>query len=110
MLTFDQAGNKQDSSYKVVPWFISTRGYGFHLDSIRGKLVRHARRRGRTAMSCRICSPALKFNVVYGPKLTDVLTRYTGYTGRPLSAAALGVWHRGFRPTSGAPAVKCATP
>ena len=26
---------------------------------------------------------ALKFNVVAGPKLTDVLTRYTGYTGRP---------------------------
>ena len=27
--------------------------------------------------------PGLKFNVVYGPKLTEVLNRYTGYTGRP---------------------------
>src|SRR5205814_2532011 len=27
--------------------------------------------------------PSLKFNIVYGPKLTDVLSRYTGYTGRP---------------------------
>jgi hypothetical protein len=25
----------------------------------------------------------LKFNLVYGPVLTDVLTRCTGYTGRP---------------------------
>ena len=33
ILTFDQAGDKRDSSYKVAPWFISTRGYGFHLDS-----------------------------------------------------------------------------
>jgi alpha-D-xyloside xylohydrolase len=31
--TFDNPGNKGDHSYKVAPWFISTRGYGFHLDS-----------------------------------------------------------------------------
>ena len=31
--TFDNPGNKGDRSYKVAPWFISTRGYGFHLDS-----------------------------------------------------------------------------
>ncbi|HEX2822076.1 MAG TPA: hypothetical protein VHO07_18175, partial [Streptosporangiaceae bacterium] len=33
MLTFDDPGTKHDHSYKVAPWFISTRGYGFHLDS-----------------------------------------------------------------------------
>ena len=33
MLTFDSPGNKGDRSYKVAPWFVSTRGYGFHLDS-----------------------------------------------------------------------------
>jgi alpha-D-xyloside xylohydrolase len=32
-LMFDEPGNKGDRSYKVAPWFISTRGYGFHLDS-----------------------------------------------------------------------------
>jgi hypothetical protein len=29
-LTFDEPGNKGDRSYKVAPWFVSTRGYGFH--------------------------------------------------------------------------------
>ena len=33
ILTFDNPGNKGDRSYKVAPWFVSTRGYGFHLDS-----------------------------------------------------------------------------
>jgi alpha-D-xyloside xylohydrolase len=35
MVTFDQPGNKgvTGDSYAVVPWFVSSRGYGFHLDS-----------------------------------------------------------------------------
>ena len=82
ILTFDQAGDKGDSSYKVVPWFISTRGYGFHLDS-----SAESRFDMRAACPDRYVvenfSPSLKFNVVYGPKLTEVLTRYTGYAGRP---------------------------
>ena len=32
-LSFDEPGVKKDRSYKVSPWFISTRGYGVHLDS-----------------------------------------------------------------------------
>ena len=82
ILTFDQAGDKRDSSYKVAPWFISTRGYGFHLDS-----SAESRFDMRAACPDRYVvesfSPSLKFNVVYGPKLTEVLTRYTGYAGRP---------------------------
>ena len=36
----------------------------------------------------------LKFNVVYGPALTDVLSRYTGFTGRPALPPpfAFGPW------------------
>ena len=32
ILSFDNPGAKGDHSYKVAPWFMSTRGYGFHLD------------------------------------------------------------------------------
>ena len=38
-------GNKGDHSYKVAPWFVSTRGYGFHLDSTVAQHLRHAQRR-----------------------------------------------------------------
>jgi len=82
ILTFDNPGNKGDHSYKVAPWFVSTRGYGFHLDSS-----------AESTFDMRAGAPdhyvvtndfsTLAFNVVYGPKLTDVLIRYTGYTGRP---------------------------
>jgi alpha-D-xyloside xylohydrolase len=81
-LTFDDPGTKGDHSYKVAPWFMSTRGYGFHLDSS-----------AQSTFDMRAGAPdryvitnlfsTLRFNVVYGPKLADVLTRYTGYTGRP---------------------------
>jgi alpha-D-xyloside xylohydrolase len=82
ILTFDKAGDKQDSSYKVVPWFISTRGYGFHLDSsAESWFDLRAGHDDRWVVTNLF--PSLKFNVVYGPRLTDVLSRYTGYTGRP---------------------------
>lgn len=82
MLTFDEPGIKHDRSYKVAPWFISTRGYGFHLDSS-----------AESAFDMRASAPdryvvtsffsTLRFHIVYGPQLTTVLTRFTGYTGRP---------------------------
>jgi alpha-D-xyloside xylohydrolase len=93
ILTFDKAGDKQDSSYKVVPWFISTRGYGFHLDSSAESWFDL-----RAGYSDRFVVtnlfPSLNFSIVYGPKLTDVLSRYTRFTGRPPTppAWAFGPW------------------
>jgi alpha-D-xyloside xylohydrolase len=82
ILTFDEPGVKRDRSYKVAPWFISTRGYGFHLESS-----------AESEFDMRSSAPdryvitnffkTLRFHIVYGPKLTTVLTRYTNYTGRP---------------------------
>jgi alpha-D-xyloside xylohydrolase len=82
ILTFDEPGTKGDHSYKVVPWFVSTRGYGFHLDSS-AESTFDMRAAAPDRYVITNFFPTLRFNVVYGPKLTDVLTRYTGYTGRP---------------------------
>ena len=81
-LTFDNAGDKQDSSYKVAPWFISTRGYGFHLDSSAESWFDMRAGYGDRFVVTNLLG-SLKLNVVYGPNLKDVLGRYTGYTGRP---------------------------
>jgi alpha-D-xyloside xylohydrolase len=82
ILTFDNPGNKGDRSYKVAPWFISNRGYGFHFESsARIKFDMRTAATGRYSISNR--GSALEFNIVYGPKLTDVVMRYTGITGRP---------------------------
>jgi alpha-D-xyloside xylohydrolase len=92
-LTFDDPGPKGDHSYKAAPWFVSTRGYGFHLDSSAESVFdMRAGAPNRYLVTNQFGS--LRFNVVYGPKLTDVLTRYTGYSGRPLLPPpwAFGPW------------------
>jgi alpha-D-xyloside xylohydrolase len=82
IITDDPPGTKGDKSYKVAPWFISTKGYGFHLDSsAESWFDMRAQYADRYVVSNMFST--LKFNVVAGPKLTDVLSRYTGYTGRP---------------------------
>jgi alpha-D-xyloside xylohydrolase len=93
ILTFDDPGTKGDHSYKVAPWFMSTRGYGFHLDSS-AESVFDMRAGGPNRYVVLNQLGTLRFNVVYGPQLTDVLARYTGYTGRPFlpSPWVFGPW------------------
>ena len=82
ILTFDNPANKGDRSYKVAPWFVSTRGYGFHLDSTAQSTFDMRKSKAeRWVVTNRLRS--LRFHLVCGPKLTDVISRYTGLTGRP---------------------------
>ncbi len=73
---------KGDKSYKVAPWFLSTRGYGFHFDSSAESYF-DMRAAAADRFIVNNLFGVLKYNVVWGPKLTDALTRYTGYTSRP---------------------------
>jgi len=82
ILTFDKAGDKQDSSYKVVPWFMSTRGYGFNLDSSAESWFDMGAAHHDQFVVTNVF-PSLNFDVVYGPRLTEVLSRYTRFAGRP---------------------------
>jgi alpha-D-xyloside xylohydrolase len=93
ILTFDDPGTKKDHSYKVSPWFVSTRGFGLHLDSS-AESTFDMRASAHDRYVITNLFRTLQFNVVYGPRLTDVLTRYTGYTGRPPLPPpwALGPW------------------
>lgn len=91
--TFDDPGNKGDRSYKVAPWFVSTRGYGLHFDSTaRSSFDMRTAARGRYEISSN--TAALRVHLVAGPKLVDVLSRYTGLTGRPPLPPpwAFGAW------------------
>jgi len=93
ILTFDNPGNKGDRSYKVAPWFVSSRGYGLHLDSTaRCTFDMRAAARARYDISSQ--TSTLRFHLVPGPNLTDVIARYTGLTGRPPlpPAWAFGAW------------------
>jgi alpha-D-xyloside xylohydrolase len=82
ILTKDAPGDKGDQSYKVAPWFISTRGYGVHLDSTAESWF-DMRAAASDRYTIEHLYRSLAIDVVYGPKLTDVLSRYTALTGRP---------------------------
>ena len=72
--TFDNPGDKGDRSYKAAPWFVSTRGYGFLLDSTaRSVFDMRAAAADRYTVTNQIGT--LSFQVIYGPALTDVLSR-----------------------------------
>ena len=81
-LTFDEPGRKTDHAYKVAPWFVSTRGYGFHLlSALESTFDMRGAAKGRFVVTNP--SAALAFQLVYGPRLPDVLSRFSAYAGRP---------------------------
>ena len=67
-LTFDEPGVKGDRSYKVAPWFMSTRGYGVHFDSPAECIFDM---RASAPDRYVITNPlgTLALNIVYGPLL-----------------------------------------
>ncbi len=81
-LALDAFGAKGDRAYAVAPWFMSTRGYGFHLDSTAESSF-DMRASATDRYRVTNLTHTLRFNFVGGPNLPDVLQRYTGYTGRP---------------------------
>jgi alpha-D-xyloside xylohydrolase len=82
ILTSDIAGDKGDHSYLVAPWFVSSRGYGFHLDSTAESQF-DLRATAADRFSADLKFHTLAVNLVGGPTMLDVIGRYTGYTGRP---------------------------
>ncbi len=87
---------KPDFAYKVVPWFLSSRGYGFHLDSSVESVFDLRQTHPDRFVVLQPFIPdrpgGLAFHLVAGPKLTDALSRYTALAGRPPLPPPLGVW------------------
>jgi alpha-D-xyloside xylohydrolase len=93
MLAFDEPGVKGGRAYKVSPWFVSTRGYGLHLDSS-AECEFDLRASAADRITATSPTGALRCNLVFGPQLTAVLTRFTAYAGRPPVPPpwTFGVW------------------
>jgi hypothetical protein len=107
-LTFDEPGNKGDHAYKVAPWFISTRGYGFRLDSSAETRFTLPSAQGGL-ISVVNPAPAFALELVYGPRLTDVLSPTpVGPGGR--RSRHPGPSAPGYPPIFGATAAKSAMP
>lgn len=93
VVTSDPPGDKGDLSYKSAPWFASTRGYGFRLDTTAESTFDLRDGAGDRWMAT-TQHRTLAFEVYWGPQLPDVLARFTARTGRPPMPPpwAFGTW------------------
>jgi len=82
VLAVDAPGAKGDRSYKVAPWFVSSRGYGFFFDSSAESEIDLAAGHG-DRVALRTGHGRLAFELMGGPTPADALARYTAATGRP---------------------------
>jgi len=73
---------KGKDGYKTIPFFMSTAGYGFHLDSTSHSFFDMASSNPKL-FSITDTNSVLSFNFFYGPELTRILEQYTCVTGRP---------------------------
>lgn len=82
ILNFDAPGNKGDRSYKVTPWFLSTRGYGLHLDSTAESWF-DLRASSTDRFRIESLHQRLLLRLIAGPEPGTVLSRYVRKTGLP---------------------------
>ncbi|NDJ76487.1 MAG: alpha-xylosidase [Chloroflexi bacterium] len=94
MWNYDPAGVHYEQTYKNVPFFISTRGYGLFVDSVMPVqfdmgLSNHS------VSGIIVPDSALDYYVIAGPTLKDIIPQYAGLVGSyPVLPPkwALGLW------------------
>jgi len=89
----EAGGNNTDKSYKNIPFFLSTKGYGVFIHTTRPIWVDIGRTSTATC-NFKVEGPYLDYLLIYGPSLKRVLSKYTEITGRsPVPPKwSFGIW------------------
>ena len=93
MWNYDAFGSESDRSYKNVPFYISSRGYGVLVDS--GMATEFDLCQStHTCVQILVPDDLIDYYVIAGPTPAEVLDRFDGLTGRPLLPPkwAFGTW------------------
>ena len=88
----DDGGTQTELAYKNIPFFITNRGWGL-LVNHPGRVSFEIASEHVTKTQFGVRGESLEYLVIDGPTPKDVLTRYTGLTGRP---ALPPVWSFGL--------------
>lgn len=93
MWQYDALGVHSDRAYKNVPFFLSTRGYGILVDSIRATRFDVAAS-NHSITTIAVPDTALDYYVITGPDLKNIITRYAHLTSLPVLPPkwAFGLW------------------
>lgn len=86
-------GTSSEQSYKSIPFYVSSRGYGVLVDSP-DNVSFEVGSEMNTRVQFSVPGEVIDYLVIGGPTPKDVLRRYTGLTGRParVPAWSFGLW------------------
>ena len=86
-------GTCSDQSYKCIPFYLSSRGYGVFTNDT-GHVSYEVASDTVSSVSMTVAGESLEYFVVGGESCSDVLSNYTALTGRPAlpPAKSLGLW------------------
>jgi alpha-D-xyloside xylohydrolase len=89
----EDGGTSSEQAYKNVPFYLSSRGYGVFVNHP-GRVSFEVGSEAVGQVQFSVEDQSLEYYVVAGPTPKDVLTRYTGLTGRPAlpPAWSFGLW------------------
>jgi alpha-D-xyloside xylohydrolase len=86
-------GTASEQAYKNVPFFLTNAGYGVFVDHP-GRVSFEVASEAVSRVQFSVQGQTMRYFVIYGPDLKDVLRKYTALTGRParLPAWSFGLW------------------
>jgi alpha-D-xyloside xylohydrolase len=82
-LSMDNAGVKGESSYKPIPFFMSTTGYGLWVDTT-GEATFDFNASDRDQLSVDVTSARLRIVLFTGPEFPTILDHFTALAGRAI--------------------------
>jgi alpha-D-xyloside xylohydrolase len=78
----EDGGTSSELTYKNIPFFLSSRGYGVFINHP-GKVMLEIQSERTTRVNIAIQAESVEYMVIAGPTPKDILNRYTRLTGRP---------------------------
>ena len=83
MWNSDTTMTSSDRSYKSIPFYLSSRGYGLFVNSSAKMLFEIGSEYCYNALSFEVWQDYLEYIVFYGPSLKEILSMYVELTGKP---------------------------
>lgn len=89
----EDGGTSSDVTYKNVPFYLSSKGYGVFVDST-SNVNFEVQSERTTRVNITVQGQGIRIYIIKGPELKDVLTRYASLTGFPAlpPADTFGLW------------------
>jgi alpha-D-xyloside xylohydrolase len=89
----EDGGTSSELTYKNIPFYISSRGYGVFINHP-GKVMLELQSERTTRVNIAVKGEDLEYMIIAGPTPKEILSRYTALTGRPSlpPAWSYGLW------------------